>query len=43
MKPRFKYDISSHGGMQALIALEKYPANSSLEEGLINMVKMRAS
>src|SRR5699024_12068337 len=43
MEQRFGYDFGNHGGLQALLAMEQYLGNCSLEAGLIHLVKMRAS
>ncbi len=43
MEPRFNYHHGNHGGMQAMLQLEKYLQGCSLDSGLIHLVKMRAS
>lgn len=43
MQPRFSYAKLSPGAYQAMIALEKYLAQSSVEENLLHLVKFRVS
>jgi AhpD family alkylhydroperoxidase len=43
MQQRFNYAKLSQGGYQAMIGLEKYLAQCSLEEGLLHLVKLRVS
>jgi AhpD family alkylhydroperoxidase len=43
MQPRFNYAKLSPGGYQAMLALEKYLTQCSLEENLLHLVKLRVS
>jgi AhpD family alkylhydroperoxidase len=43
MKPRFNIASLSPGGYQAMVGLEKYLQNCSLEKNLIHLIKLRAS
>jgi AhpD family alkylhydroperoxidase len=43
MQPRFNYSKLSPGAYQAMLALGKYLSQSSLEEGLLHLVKLRVS
>ncbi|HTH53791.1 MAG TPA: carboxymuconolactone decarboxylase family protein [Edaphobacter sp.] len=43
MQPRFNYAKLSPGGVQAMLGLEKYIAQSGLEENLIHLLKLRIS
>ncbi|HEX2919260.1 MAG TPA: carboxymuconolactone decarboxylase family protein [Edaphobacter sp.] len=43
MQPRFSYAKLSPGAYQAMIALERYLAQSSVEENLLHLVKFRVS
>jgi AhpD family alkylhydroperoxidase len=42
-EPRIKYPTVAPGGYAAMLALEKYIHDCGLEEGLVHLVKMRAS
>ena len=43
MQPRFNYAKLSPGAYNAMLTLEKYLSQSSLEEGLLLLVKLRVS
>jgi AhpD family alkylhydroperoxidase len=43
MEPRIEYTKHSQGALKALLDLEKYLHGCGLEEGLIHLIKMRAS
>lgn len=43
MQPRFEYHTASHRGIKALLQLEGYLHDCSLEPGLLELVKLRAS
>jgi AhpD family alkylhydroperoxidase len=43
MQSRFNYAKFSPGGYHAMLGLEKYLAQCSLEEGLMDLVKLRVS
>ncbi len=43
MEPRFHYAKAAAGGYQAMLGLEHYLHACGLEEGLIHLVKLRAS
>jgi len=43
MQSRFNYSKLSPGGYQAMLALEKYLAQCSLEENLLHLIKLRVS
>ena len=43
MQPRYNYAKLSGGGYQAMLGLEKYLRECGLEEGLLHLVKLRAS
>jgi AhpD family alkylhydroperoxidase len=43
MQPRFSYAKLSPGAYNAMLSLGKYLAQSSLEEGLLHLIKLRVS
>ena len=43
MTPRFQYAKAAPGAYQAMLGLEKYLHQCGLEEGLLHLVKLRAS
>src|SRR3954469_4388223 len=43
MKQRIDYTKVAHGGFAAMLGLERYLHSCGLEEGLLHLVKMRAS
>jgi len=43
MQPRFNYAKLSPGAYQAMLAIEKYLSQSTLEKGLLHLVKLRVS
>lgn len=43
MQPRFNYSKLSPGAYQAMLAIEKYLSQSSLEKGLLHLIKLRVS
>jgi AhpD family alkylhydroperoxidase len=43
MQPRFNYAKLSPGAYQAMFALEKYLAQSSIEKNLLHLIKFRVS
>ncbi len=43
MEPRIQYTKYSHEALKAMLALEAYFKGCSLEEGLLHLIKMRAS
>jgi len=43
MEQRINYAKVAGGGVHAMLGLEKYLHNSSIEEGLLHLIKLRAS
>ena len=43
MEPRFDWRKVAHGALDAMMALEKYVAQSGLDHKLLHMLKLRAS
>src|SRR5262245_8891169 len=43
MEPRINYTQSAGGGVRAMLGLEEYLHDCSLEEGLLHLTKLRAS
>jgi len=43
MEPRINYTKIAGGGVHAMLGLEKYLHSCGLEEGLLHLIKLRAS